>query len=33
MPRTFYREWLRRPLPDEAEYRDLTLERIAEWSR
>ena len=30
---TFYREWLGRPLPDEAEYRDLTLTRIAEWSR
>ena len=30
---TFYREWLGRPLPDEVEYRDLTLDRIAEWTR
>ena len=30
---TFYREWLGRPLPDTAEYRDLTLERVSEWSR
>jgi acetone carboxylase gamma subunit len=29
---TFYREWLGRPLPDEAEFKDRTLERIAEWS-
>jgi len=29
---TFYREWLGRPLPDEVEYRDRTLERIAEWT-
>jgi len=28
---TFYREWLGQPLPDEVEYRDRTLERIAEW--
>ena len=30
---TFYREWLGRPLPDEAEFADKTLERIGEWSR
>jgi len=30
---TFYRDWLGRPLPDSAEYRDLTLEKIAEWSK
>lgn len=30
---TFYREWLGRPLPDEAEFVDRTLERIGEWSR
>ena len=29
---TFYREWLGRPLPDEAEFEDRTLERIGEWS-
>jgi len=28
---TFYREWLGRPLPDEKEYRDRTLEEIATW--
>ena len=30
---TFYREWLGRPLPDTAEYRDLTLDRMNDWSR
>ena len=30
---TFYRDWLGRPLPDEAEFVDKTLERIGEWSR
>jgi acetone carboxylase gamma subunit len=30
---TFYREWLGRPLPDTAEYRDLTLDCVREWSR
>ncbi|MFN8103575.1 MAG: enoyl-CoA hydratase-related protein [Acidimicrobiia bacterium] len=29
---TFYREWLRRPLPDEVEYRDLTPELVDSWS-
>lgn len=29
----FYRDWLGRPLPDEKEYADKTLERIGEWSR
>ena len=29
---TFYREWLGRPLPDEAEYRDLTLDAVRTWS-
>ncbi len=29
---TFYREWLGRPLPDTAEYRDLTLQKIDQWS-
>jgi acetone carboxylase gamma subunit len=29
---TFYREWLGRPLPDQAEFKDRTLERIDEWS-
>ncbi|KAA0232250.1 MAG: hypothetical protein EDR02_18175, partial [Actinobacteria bacterium] len=29
---TFYSEWLGRPLPDTAEYRDLTPELIREWS-
>jgi len=30
---TFYREWLGRPLPDTAENRDLTLDKIGEWSK
>lgn len=30
---TFYREWLGRPLPDESEFVDRTLEVIREWSR
>ncbi|RMF25146.1 MAG: acetone carboxylase subunit gamma [Deltaproteobacteria bacterium] len=30
---TFYRDWLGRPLPDEAEFTDKTLEVIAEWSK
>lgn len=29
---TFYRDWLGRPLPDTVEYKDLTLEKVAEWS-
>ena len=29
---TFYREWLGRPLPDTVEFRDLTLDRVNEWS-
>jgi acetone carboxylase gamma subunit len=29
---TFYREWLGRPLPDQVEFKDRTLERIDEWS-
>jgi len=29
---TFYRKWLKRPLPDEAEYKDLTLEAVSRWS-
>jgi acetone carboxylase gamma subunit len=29
---TFYHEWLGRPLPDEAEYVDKTLDTIKEWS-
>ena len=29
---TFNREWLCRPLPDDAEFEDRTLERIGEWS-
>ncbi|KAA0232149.1 MAG: hypothetical protein EDR02_18520, partial [Actinobacteria bacterium] len=29
---TFYSEWLGRPLPDTAEYRDLTPELILDWS-
>ncbi len=28
---TFYEDWLGRPLPDTAEYKDLTLETIAQW--
>ena len=30
---TFYAEWLHRPLPDRVEYRDKTLDKIAEWSK
>ena len=29
---TFYEDWLGRPLPDKAEYKDLTLAAIAEWA-
>lgn len=29
----FYSEWLGRPLPDAAEFKDLTLDKIAEWSK
>ena len=30
---TFYREWLGRPLPDECEYVDKTLEVVDSWSK
>jgi acetone carboxylase gamma subunit len=30
---TFYGEWLGRPLPDTQESKDLTLDKIAEWSK
>jgi acetone carboxylase gamma subunit len=30
---TFYREWLGRPLPDEQEFKDRTLEVVREWSK
>lgn len=30
---TFYREWLGRPLPDQVEFVDKTLDRIREWTR
>jgi acetone carboxylase gamma subunit len=30
---TFYREWLGRPLPDTVEYKDLTLDKIGQWSK
>jgi acetone carboxylase gamma subunit len=30
---TFYREWLGRPLPDTADNRDRTLDKIREWSK
>jgi acetone carboxylase gamma subunit len=30
---TFYREWLGRPLPDEQEFKDKTLEVVREWSK
>lgn len=30
---TFYRDWLGRPLPDEMEYKDRTLEVIATWKK
>ena len=29
---TFYREWLGRPLPDQKEFADKTLDTIQEWS-
>ncbi len=29
---TFYEDWLGRPLPDTAEYKDLTLAAISEWN-
>lgn len=29
---TFYRDWLGRPLPDQVEFKDRTLETIAEWT-
>ena len=29
---TFYREWLGRPLPDEKEFTDKTLDVVREWS-
>ncbi|MCZ7631395.1 MAG: hypothetical protein M5U19_21125 [Microthrixaceae bacterium] len=29
---TFYEDWLGRPLPDKAEYTDLTLATISEWT-
>ena len=29
---TFYREWLGRPLPDQKEFADKTLDAIQEWS-
>ena len=30
---TFYRDWLGRPLPDEKEFEDKTLETIRGWSK
>jgi acetone carboxylase gamma subunit len=30
---TFYSDWLGRPLPDKAEYRDMTLDEVAKWSK
>jgi hypothetical protein len=30
---TFYRDWLGRPLPDELEYVDKTLDAVRAWSR
>ena len=30
---TFYREWLGRPLPDSKDYKDLTCDKIREWSK
>lgn len=30
---TFYGEWLGRPLPDRLEFKDMTLDKIAEWSK
>ena len=29
---TYYKDWLGRPLPDEQEFTDKTLETVAEWS-
>ena len=29
---TFYKEWLGRPLPDQKEFVDKTLDRVREWS-
>ena len=29
---TFYEDWLGRPLPDKAEYKDLTLAAVSEWN-
>ena len=29
---TFYRDWIGRPLPDEKEFADKTLDTIKEWS-
>jgi len=28
---TFYSQWLGRPLPDTAEFKDLTLDEVAKW--
>jgi len=30
---TFCRDWLGRPLPDEVEYKDLTLGAVGDWSQ
>ncbi len=30
---TFYRDWLGRPLPDQCEYEDKTLEVVVGWSK
>ena len=30
---TFYRDWLGRPLPDEQEFTDKTLDVVRQWSR
>jgi len=29
----FYRDWLKRPLPDTKEFKDLTYETTREWGR
>jgi len=29
----FYRDWLKRPLPDEKEFKDITCETTAEWGQ
>ena len=29
----FYREWLGRPLPDEKDFVDKTLEAVGEWGK